>query len=520
MQRLGQLGFEKVAMVETAEAGSSNVSGPMSNGAPSAVTNSGQSIRDLTNGQPTRIEMARHNAGDLSLDQGNLDSIRGPVVNGGPMPTVEGPDNTYAALASEAANAVTKESAARVLRKLSNGRKFSNNRAAYAAAKRLNIHDSSTALFILTKSASVRGKSMTDFLEGMDLRNHNRANYFREMAVSQTSNLLRKYAEAGIIGPMGVGMDGAIQQVETEITRAKDAVEALVRSDQTLPTSNVVMQVAEVSAPAANAALTEVAEFIAAVGGQVVSPEQAAAMAAMNSGGGMAAGPMPSSPMVGGMPPGAPMPAGAPMAPPAPIPEAAAQPAADPNAAPPMDPNAAPPAEGGMEVTAHVRNLARELDELLLKMSADEADLDIVTSVMDTGAKQPSDLVYQAGKGYDGSAESKPTSSLTSGASNELATQVSSPGGQAATGQNQLADHRFANANDLIARPGSPVDPSTVMGSGGVGATSVNTIQRTRTTDVPTPEYGVQRSNGHTAPISGNDIGDTISKIAEILDAY
>jgi hypothetical protein len=173
-----------------------------------------------------------------------------------------------------------------------------------------------------------------------------------------------------------------------------------------------------------------------------------------------------------------------------------------------------------MEVTAHVRNLARELDDLLLKMSADEADLDIVTSVMDTGAKQPSDLVYQAGKGYDGSAESKPTSSLTSGASNELATQVSSPGGQAATGQNQLADHRFANANDLIARPGSPVDPSTVMGSGGVGATSVNTIQRTRTTDVPTPEYGVQRSNGHTAPISGNDIGDTISKIAEILDAY
>jgi hypothetical protein len=217
MQRLGQIGFEKVAMVETAEAGSSPVPGPMSNGSPDAVSNSGQSISDTTNGQPTRIEMARATAGDLSLDQGNLDSISGPVVAGGPMPTVEGPDNTYAAIASEAANAVTKESAARVLRKLANGRKFSNNRAAYSAAKRLNIHDSSTALFILTKSASVRGKSMTEFLQGMDLRNHNRANYFREMAVNQTSNLLRKYAEAGIIGPMGAGLE--LQELRTRLKR-------------------------------------------------------------------------------------------------------------------------------------------------------------------------------------------------------------------------------------------------------------------------------------------------------------
>jgi uncharacterized protein (DUF2336 family) len=65
MQRLGQLGFEKVAMVETAEAGSSPVSGPMSNGSPTAVANSGQSISDLTNGQPPIIDMPSHKAGDL-----------------------------------------------------------------------------------------------------------------------------------------------------------------------------------------------------------------------------------------------------------------------------------------------------------------------------------------------------------------------------------------------------------------------------------------------------------------------
>ena len=123
--------------------------------------------------------------------------------------------------------------------------------------------------------------------------------------------------------------------LESDVVTAKSAVESLVKATGELPEAAQIAEAAQVDPVAANIAIYEVAELIAATGGQVGS-----AGAPPDSG-------APANPDAGAVPGGAPpMPPGPPMGPPMDPSMMGGAPPMDPSmmgGAPPMPPGGAPP---------------------------------------------------------------------------------------------------------------------------------------------------------------------------------
>lgn len=207
-----------------------------------------------------------------------------------------------------------KTSSAHVIASLMRDKELVDSGAAWNALSRMNIHSADDARYVLKQSAirygyqgQDEGALVGNMISGMHLGNLEMPELWRAALYTE------KRSQPGA-------------NPEGEIGKAKEVVEGVVKATAELPTADQVAQAAGVSTTAANVAIYDTGELIAAVGGQVAAPGQA-----------MQAAPAPVPP--GMMPPGAggmPIPMGG--APGAPMP------------APPMDPNAmggapaAPPA--------------------------------------------------------------------------------------------------------------------------------------------------------------------------------
>ena len=255
---------------------------------------------------------------------------------------------------------------------------------AIRALRQMNIHSPNDAFFVLKRSAinyGIRGRNdvelVQNFAKAASLNDIHGADAWWEL-------LLRSKHSA--------------EEAKNEVAAAKEVVEGVVKATGELPTAEQVAQAANVSPVAANVATYEIAELVAATGGQVAAPGQAAAMApapippgmmAPGPGampppmGGAPGAPPPMDPsMMGGMPPG---PGGMPPGP-----------GGMPPAAPPGAP--APPPPGGMPVQASIHP-ARLFDAIsrlammdLSKLSGTEPTIS-VTDEPQTGGKSNDEKV-------------------------------------------------------------------------------------------------------------------------------
>jgi hypothetical protein len=266
------------------------------------------------------------------MDQGNLSSISPGTemtgANGNIVPTV----NPSLTVTVDDANRVEesindKTSSAQFVpfyRNKLNGKEVISSAGAGSLALRMGIRTPADAHRVFVKTASrlanvARQHVSVNYAVGMhDVGNPNR------MAAMQK------------IAMMELGSERAI----SEIAEAQRAAADIVKAQGVLPTATEVKDVTGVSDAAANVAIQQTAELIAAVGGQVISPEAAA----------MGASPAPTPGPLGGggaAPPAGMMP-GAPMGPAMPAPMPAGPPITDPMmGAPPAAPKARPVAEGG-----------------------------------------------------------------------------------------------------------------------------------------------------------------------------
>lgn len=174
------------------------------------------------------------------------------------------------------------------------------------------------ALEVLKNSAVIRRMPTNEFLKRSGLVGAGaKASSVLRKSLDQQRMLIAqgqiKSSSWGLLGELPLKMSAS--DVESEIAAAKRIIEAAVKSTKTLPEAAEVSQVAQVSPTAANIALQEVAELIAAAGGTVASAMGSAAAGA----------PMPAAvgappPPMGAVPG---MPMAAPMGGPAPVPPAA-----------------------------------------------------------------------------------------------------------------------------------------------------------------------------------------------------
>jgi len=290
----------------------------------------------------------------MSLDPGNLSSLDHPATDADGAPVAVrthalGKDPYHAAAheVSEVGEAVTKESqekARRFFAKLSYGRELVDPVTHRNVCRAMGVGTPIEALRMFKRSGARWGCGLDGVIRNLDMLDTTRL------------EMLYKVSEAVI-------QDG---NPADQIEKCKQATMALVKSEQTLPTAAEVMEVTGCSALAANAAIQEVAEFIAAVNGEVMSADAAA----------MGAAPPPMPPAMGpadmGMPPQeqvmppAPMPPPAPPAPPAPPMDPAMM-----SGAPPMNPAAAGgPPPPGMEVQSG--SLEDRIWATLMKQSGED----------------------------------------------------------------------------------------------------------------------------------------------------
>lgn len=186
-----------------------------------------------------------------------------------------------------------------------------------AALVRMGINSPEAALNVFVKSASANRMSLETYC-------------YRHLEINHRdkSRLLWNFAKTS-------------GNVDAEVSEAKRVVEGIVKGTGTLPDAASIAEAAGVNEIAANIALYETAELIAATGGEV-------------AGAGMPGGEGPPVPEEAGMVPGGPpMPAG----PPAGAAAGAPMPPMPPMPAPPMDPammGPPPGARGGMVAQASV----------------------------------------------------------------------------------------------------------------------------------------------------------------------
>lgn len=286
--------------------------------------------------------------------------------------------------------------AASVLRKMSGGRELlgpdAQVRAGFARVHdRFGIHSPEAALAVFQKTAQRLGVSVSVISE--DLLKLSDGSYIRN---------LWKAAELN-----GLDAEG------DEISEARRVVDAAIKARQELPTSSEVSDVANTSPLAADIAIAEAAELIAATGGTVSAPG-ANAMA------------MEVPPAMGGnVPaPGAPMPPAAPPMDPAmaapPMDPAMAQggaPPMDPSmAAPPMDPamagppGAAPPVPPEQKVASALQRAV-----LLMKQAGEGGDPQLPLKEDPAGQRPGGPDTVDPIKSLDAGTEKAPTGSLISG---------------------------------------------------------------------------------------------------------
>jgi hypothetical protein len=392
---------------------------------PMSMSDAGRMTRQDPNAAPTPENgMAAQKArteiqfSPQPMDQGNLKSISPNTdmtgANGNVVPTV----NPSLTVTTDAANNVEesindKTSAAKFVeyyRRKLDGKEVISSANAGVMALRMGVRTPADAHRIFVKTAArlsnvAQQPVSVNFAIGChDIGNPSRLSSMQKIA------------------QMELGGERAM----SEIAEAQRAAADIVKAQGVLPTATEVKDVTGVSDAAANVAIQQTAELIAAVGGQVISPEAAAMQsspsptpAALGAGGAAPpAGMMPGSPM---MPAGAvPMPAGPPMsdpmmgapptdpmmgAPPAPMP-------GDPNAMPPGP----PPAEGEPKMSSHrFRNVqeARQYLDFVTKLSAESADQ--AFKALDTGMVPATSPSQQVSTAAMGSAEPvKTDSGLTS----------------------------------------------------------------------------------------------------------
>ena len=350
----------------------------------------------------TEIEFASQ-----PMDQGNLKSISPNTdmtgANGNLVPTV----NPSLTVTADAPNNVEesindKTSAAKFVeyyRRKLDGKEVISSANAGVMALRMGVRTPADAHRIFVKTAArLSNVAQQHVSVNFAIGCHDVGNPFRLSSMQK-------------IAQMELGGERAI----SEIAEAQRAAADIVKAQGVLPTATEVKDVTGVSDAAANVAIQQTAELIAAVGGQVISPEAAAMQsapsptpAALGAGGAApTAGMMPGSPMMPAA--AAPMPAGPPMndpmmgvppadpmmgAPPAPMP-------ADPNAMPPGP----PPAGGEPKTSSHrFRNVqeARQYLDFVTKLSAESADQ--AFKALDTGmvpATSPSQQVSTAAMGSE-----------------------------------------------------------------------------------------------------------------------
>lgn len=358
---LGQYGFEKVAM-ESLKLSEGNPSGwdtsgdpgppaaepteSTANGAPAQAASAGSVTEQMASGgsgssdpSSNEVTIARMSRGgprpDNLVDMGNPSTTEANPES--TEPTVGfigepgGKDLADGSANTNLDNLASKESSAK-LRTISGGKYIeSSARDQSAYLRRLGLKNSDDAFNVFVKTAAKKGKTLNAYLTGLELNSFDKKSLMREIALEKMSQ----------------------GKLDGDISAAKNAVEAVVKATGTLPDASAVAQAAGVDPMAANIAIFETGELIAATGGQVAG----------------AAGPTTAAPMsedVGAMPPGAGQVEGAPMAPPAgtppPVDPAMMQPpmpmgdpmaggAAPPAGAPPMPP------QDGMVAQASVGNV-------------------------------------------------------------------------------------------------------------------------------------------------------------------
>lgn len=454
---LGEYGFENVAMSKASEG--SNPSGwstdggtgnpdPFvthsdSNGSPAANPSSSSAVTEAMTGP-----------GDGS----NSPSDNKPVITtttntGGPRPDnvvdAANPSTTETMAASPdavtgAIGAGTKDladgsanqnldniaKASTALRNIAGG-KYVDPEKASQYLRGLGLSTSMDALNVFAKTASVQGRNLGEYLAGMDLSSLEKKGLMISIAREKKSQ---------------AGLDG-------EISAAKDAAEAYVKATKTLPSAAELAQAANVDPMAANIGVYEVAELIAATGGQVGD-----ATAGVEA-------PLPGD--LGAPPPAAGDVGGPPMTPAAPTPPPVdpsmmgAPMGAPPMGAPPMGaPMGAPPAPPAPGMTAMASAgksklsedkmaLLRSVVNRVVKRSADASleRLDREESTAGSGVSSNSDpdMVHDPAPSADGS-----PLQLTPQDRNAVDNVLGSNAGVLAAGQSDLEGFRNESAESLV----------------------------------------------------------------------
>ena len=210
----------------------------------------------------------------------------------------------------------------------------------YVVAESMDVISPDDALAVFQKTAARYGVDPLTYAAEMDLGHPTFVTTLRSYALTKVSS--------------------------DDIAKAKDAVQAIVKAKGELPSAVDISQAANVSPLAANVAIHETAELIAAVGGEVASADVPMVPDAMGGPEMMGAGPVPPAPLppqdpnMMGPPPMDPNMMGAPPMDPQ-----------DPNmmGPPPQDPNMMPPQ--GMQAQADWDDEA--LERMIMKLASDMA---------------------------------------------------------------------------------------------------------------------------------------------------
>jgi hypothetical protein len=400
LRSLGHFGVEKVAMEEQDifehtlhSSGAGTIESP-------ADISSATEVTQPAPGGENELKIVEHKKVDAvtgpGLDQGNMETLRSaPLTEGGqgPLQTMDLGDASPGDHNQDDVLSQPKTSQAKLEAILNGAEYLGTAEEAQAIRTATGIDSADAAVEFFKRSAAHWGMTNAEFLNLV------------EIGSAEKTQLLEKVA---------MMVEGSTMD---DISVAKDVTEQIVKAKQELPTGSEVAEIANVGPKAANVAIKQVADLVAAVNGTVMAPGQAAAAAMDPMAMGAAPPPMGAAPG-GEMAPPPPVPSPEPMpAAPAPPPAAPAAAAPAPAAAAP-----APPPEEGMEVAASAKLTTKSALEDFLKSSAD-ADLTSLEEPLN-GTPGPGEETQEAGDGIDAPIVSARTDELTETDSTTATTQA------------------------------------------------------------------------------------------------
>lgn len=458
LSNLGDLRFERVAMAkmsaangEEFEAPSRETSAPSQSAhgrqvADNASVGAPDETGDQSSGQPTITSLQRgEGTPDRLSDKANKSVTDSPPTgaDGRTHAAAMGASGKNLSDGSENVNLeqtwedASKMSAAQMLQRLTRGKFVKNSSVAQQRRylQSLGIHSSEQALQVLVKGSSRAGKSVQSFFRGLDLASRDKAQVMRDLSL--------EHPDSPYFGKRS-------ESLQSDIATAGKAVEDVIKATGALPEAQEIAEAANVHPLAANIAIYEKAELIAATGGQVGSASAPAGAAPVPE---AAGAPVPPAGAV----------AGAPMAP-AGAPAGAAPAGAPPMMAAPMPPMGAAPPGGGMVATASAHNnqkIAQRLAALrsIIPSVVEKASKDntIVTdreeSVAGSGVAHPSDNPVDPGP----SASTTPTDTNEMLSSEESAIVDSVLGSNSANANSDPSDVAKFKDEDNDARLETPV---------------------------------------------------------------